>query len=187
MTMMQCAAAALLALGLAGPAAAEEFEDVLDSALQAYRDGDVEGARSDLDYALKILTERKADSLAGFPPDPPEGWTRAEADADGGGVAMATMFGGGASAAATYRRGVEEFTLTLVANSPVVGAISAVVSGLSSIGDSRRIQRTQFVVNEGDLQGVVDGNVLVSASGDASIDDMAAIIALMDLRALGAF
>lgn len=183
-------ATALAALALAGgPAAADEFTDVVESALEAYRGGDVVGAREDLDYAMKLLGEAKAASLATFLPAAPAGWTREEAEAEGAGMAMA-MFGGGTAAAATYRKGTEaEFTLTLVANSPMVSAISAMVSGVASIAgtETRRIQRTEFAVNEGDLQGVAGGKVLVSASGTAPVDDMVAVIETMDLRALGEF
>ncbi len=187
MRPLTLAALALLALAV-GPAAADEFTDVLESALKAYRDGDVAGAREDLDYAVKLLGEAKAASLATFLPAAPAGWTKEAAEAEGAGMAMA-MFGGGTAAAATYRREAAEFTLTLVANSPMVSAISAMVSGVASIAgtETRRIQRVQFAVNEGDLQGVVDGKVLVSASGTAPVDEMAAVIETMDLRALGTF
>lgn len=181
------AVAALLALP-GGHAAADEFTEVLESALEAYRAGDAVGAREDLDYALKLLDERKAASLATFLPAAPAGWTKAEAEAEGAGMAMA-MFGGGTAAAATYSKGAEAFTLSLVANSPMVSAISAMVSGVASIAgtETRRIQRVQFAVNDGDLQGVVGGKVLVSAAGTATVDDMAAVIETMDLRVLGEF
>lgn len=171
-----------------GPAAADEFTDVLEGALKAYREGDVVGAREDLDYAVKLLAEKKAESLATFLPAAPAGWTRSDAEAEGAGMAMA-MLGGGTAAAASYRRGAEAFTLTLVANSPMVSAISAMVSGVASIAgtETRRIQRVQFAVNEGELQGVVGGKVLVSASGTAAVEDMVAVIEAMDLRKLGEF
>lgn len=182
------ALALALGIGLAGPAAADEFTDVLESALEAYRDGDVVGARADVEYATKLLDARKAETLAAFLPAAPAGWTREEAEADGAGIAMA-MFGGGTAAAATYRRADEQFTLTLVANSPMVSGMGAMVSSLAAVAGSgsRRIQRTEFAVSDGDLQGVVGGKVLVSADGTASLDDMAAVIDLMDLRALAEF
>lgn len=177
----------LLAL-TGGPAAADEFTDVLEGALKAYREGDAVGAREDLDYAVKLLDEKKADSLATFLPAPPAGWTKSDAEAEGAGMAMA-MLGGGTAAAATYSKGTTEFTLTLVANSPMVGALSAMVSGVAGVAgmESRRIQRVEFAVNEGDLQGVAGGKVLVSASGTATVDEMAAVIETMDLRKLGEF
>jgi hypothetical protein len=179
--------AALLAAS-GGPAAADEFTDVVEQALAAYRGGDVAGAREDLDYALKLLTEVKAKSLEGFLPAAPAGWTREAAEAEGAGMAMA-MFGGGAAAAATYRREAAEFTLTLIADSPMVSGIAAMVSGMASLAgsESRRIQRTSFAVSDGLLQGVVDGRVLVSAEGTASPDEMAAVIETMDFEALAAF
>jgi hypothetical protein len=100
-----------------------------------------------------------------------------------------TMVGGGAAAAATTRRAAAEFTLPLLANSPLVSGIAAMVSGMSSIAGSetRRINRTTFSISDGEMQGVVGGKVLVSASGTASADDMAAVIEQIDFRALGDF
>lgn len=171
-----------------GAVAADEVTDVLEGALAAYRAGDVEGARQDLDYAGRLLTEMKAAGLADFLPAA-DGWTRESADPQGPpGMAMA-MFGGGASAAATYRRGDAAFTLTLVANAPMVSGIAAMMSGVTSLAgsQSRRIQRTDFAVEGDGLQGVIDGKVLVSASGTATIDDMAAVIGQMDFAALAAY
>ncbi|MBA3326559.1 MAG: hypothetical protein H0T41_15265 [Rhodobacteraceae bacterium] len=178
---------ALAALA-AGPVVADEFTDVVESGLAAYRDGDVAAAREDLEYAVKLLTEMKAETLAKLLPAAPAGWTREAADTEGAGFAMA-MFGGGTTAAASYRKGDAEFTLTLVANSPMVSGIAAMVSGMSSMAGSetRRIQRTQFAVSEGEVQGVVADKVMVSASGTASVDDMAAVIEMMDFSALADF
>jgi hypothetical protein len=60
------------------------------------------------------------------------------------------------------------------------------MAGLSG-GKPIRIQRTQFAMNDNELQGVVDGEVLVSVSGDASIEDKTANLEAMDLKALGDF
>jgi hypothetical protein len=188
MTRLARAAAALLvAAAVAVPVAADEFTDVVEEALRAYRAGDVDAAREELDYAVKLLSEAKAASLSGFLPDAP-GWTKEAAEGAGAGFAMA-MLGGGSAAAATYRRGAEEFTLTLVANSPMVGGIAAMVGGMSSLAgaETRRIQRTQFAVGDGQLQGVVDGRVLVTAAGAAPVDAMVSVIELIDFRALAAF
>ena len=111
-------AAAFAAAG--APAAADEFTDTLESALKAYQEGDVSGARADLDYAGKLLLAMKSDTLATFRPEAPAGWTKAAADADEGAGFMG-MLGGGTTAAATYRKGAEDFTITLVADSPMVG------------------------------------------------------------------
>lgn len=190
MTRVPFAAASLasLLLATAAPVAADEFTDVVQSALDAYADGDITVAREELDYALQLLTAMKADSLSTFLPEPREGWTREEAEAEGAGPALA-MFGGGTAAAATYRRGGEEFTLTLLANSPMVSGIGAMVSGMASLGGGKtvRIQRTQFSIDGEEMQGVVGGTVLVSVSGSASVEDKTAHLEAMDFRALADF
>lgn len=181
-------AAALLAAVPIAPAAADEFREVVEGALEAYDAGDATAAREDLEYALRLLSEMKAEGLAAFLPPAPPGWTRSEAEASGAGAAMA-MLGGGSTAAAEYRRGSEAFTLTLVANSPMVSGVAAMISGMASLAgaQTRRIQRTVFAVQDGEVQGVVGGRVLVSASGDASAADMISVIETMDLRALAAY
>jgi hypothetical protein len=70
----------------------------------------------------------------------------------------------------------------------MIGGIGAMLTGMSSLGGKpMRIQRTQFTMNEGELQGVVDGEVLVSVSGDAPLDDMTAHLEQMDFEALADF
>lgn len=173
---------------LAGPVAADEFTDVVEEALEAYRAGDTAGARKDLDYAVKLLAEAKAKDLAALLPAAPAGWTREDGDAEGGGMAMA-MFGGGTAASATYSRGSDTVELTVVTDSPMVSAVGAMVSGVASVAgvQTRRIHRTAFGVTDGEMQGVIDDRVLVSASGSASEDDKAALIELMDFEKLSRF
>ena len=54
-------------------------------------------------------------------------------------------------------------------------------------GKPMRVQRIEFADNDGDLQGVIDGKVLVSISGDASIEDKTAYLEAMDFKGLAAF
>ena len=98
-------------------------------------------------------------------------------------------FGGGTTAAASYSSGAEELTIAIVANSPMVSGLGAMITGMSSLtgGKPLRIQRTQFANNEGELQGVVDGKVLVSVSGEASLENKTSYLEAMDLRALRDF
>jgi hypothetical protein len=181
---------AALALALfAGAAAADEFTDTLESALSAYRDGDVAAAQQDLDYAGKLLLAMKSESLATFLPAAPAGWTRGEnPDAAEAGGFMG-MFGGGTAASATYTGDGQEMTMTLIADSPMISGMAGMLSGLSAMGGGKpiRVQRTEFALNEQDLQGVVGGKVMVSVGGNAAIEDKTALIDAMDLKALAAF
>lgn len=181
--MRKIAVAIVMAAGLAGPAAADEFEEVIEGALDAYRAGEVTVAHEDLTYALGLLNQMKAEELAGFLPEPLDGWTRELGDVASAGMAM---FGGGTGATATYQRGDEEFTLSLMADSPMVSGMAAMFSGMASMAGSEsvRIQRQQFAISDGEISGIVAGNVLVQAEGTASVGDMQAHIEAMDLKAL---
>ena len=60
---------------------------------------------------------------------------------------------------------------------------------MAAIGGGKpiRIQRTEFTENDGDLQGVVDGKVMVSVGGNASVEDKTALLEAMDFEALADF
>lgn len=180
---------AALALTVAAAAVhADEFTDVVEGALEAYRAGDITIAQEELDYAMTLLREMKSSSLSNHLPEAPAGWTREDAEAQGSGFGMA-MLGGGTTAAASYRRGGDEMTITLVANSPMVAGMSAMISGMGAISGGRplRIQRVQFANNDGEMQGVVDNRVLITVAGNASVEDKTAMLESMDFSALGAF
>lgn len=167
---------------------ADEFSEVMESATELYGEGDIAGAKQELSYAIKLLDQIKSESLSKYLPDALPGWEKQDSDDEGTGMAMA-MFGGGTSAAAKYTNESGDLTITLVANSPMVGSIAAMVTGLTSMGGGRpiRIQRTQFGNNDGELQGVVDNRVLISVTGDASVESKKAYLEEMDFQALRDF
>ena len=187
--MLRLLPAALAAAALALPAAADEFTDTVEGALEAYRDGDLTAARQDLDYATKLLASMKSESLAKFLPEALPGWTRTDEGGEEAGGMMA-MLGGGTATGATYTSDDgTEMTINLVANSPMVSGIAGMIGGLGAMGGGKpmRIQRTEFADNDGELQGVVDGKVLISVSGDATVADKTAYLEAMDFKGLASF
>lgn len=182
---------AALALALAAlPAAADEFTDTLASALKAYNDGDITGARADLDYAGKLLNALKSEALAKFLPAAQAGWVREEASGDEGAAGgFMGMLGGGTTASASYRKAAESFSITLVADSPMVNGLGAMISGMAGIagGKPMRIQRVEFTQTDDGLQGVVNDKVMIQVSGDASLEAKTAHLEAMDFKALGDF
>ena len=90
---------------------------------------------------------------------------------------------------ASYTKGTDELTITLVANSPMVSGIGAMITGMGAMtgGKPIRVQRTEFSMNEGELQGVVDGKVMISVGGNAGIEDKTAYLEAMDFDALADF
>ena len=174
---------------MASVAAADEFTDTLQSAAEAYKSGDVTAAQQDLDYAGKLLTALKAEALTKYLPPAPAGWTRVDATDDAEATGMMGMFGGGTTASATYTRGTDEMALSLVANSPMVTGMAGMLSGISAMGGGKpmRIQRTEFALNDQDLQGVVGGKVMVSVGGNAPVEEKKALVESIDLGGLANF
>lgn len=168
------------------PAAADDVTDTIESALEAYRDGDVQYAIEELSYAQQLLQGMKTDSLTAFLPEPPPGWTR-EIDTEmNAGLAM---MGGGIGAEATYSDGSDSFTLTLLADSPMVMAMAGMLNNptvMAAAGKMVRVGRQKFLDQDGELSTLVNNRVLIQASG-AGTDIMMPVLEAIDYRGLGDF
>ena len=183
---MRILKAAALALAVSVvPAMADEVEDVLTGAIAAYQDGDIKLAREEIEYALTLLKKAEAVGLVGFLPLALDGWTRTIEEGEN---AMA-MFGGGISATGNYATDGEEFTLTLLANSPLVTSMAAMFSSvttMSAMGEIRRIGREKFLITDGQVQGLINKTVMVQVEGD-DVDAIFAHLKTMDIAGLRDF
>ena len=185
--MRQLIAALPFALCLAMPAAADDITDAMESARTAYDDGDIQYTIEELTYALQLLNDIKAGSLKGFMPEPLDGWTR-EFDED-----MATgmgFMGGGIGASADYTNGSDRFTITLMADNPMVAAMGGMLGNAAMLTASGakivRVGREKFVNQDGQLSALVANRVLIQAEG-ANTDPIVAHLETMDFRELGNF
>ncbi|SDG78129.1 hypothetical protein [Roseospirillum parvum] len=182
------AALLLCAAPLSSPAWADEIEDSLQAALDAYRDGDLALAKEELDYAGQMLSEKKAAGLADFLPEPLSGWERQDGDTQ---AMTAGMMGGGMSASASYSNGDTRLEISLVADSPMVGALAAVFNNaamMGQMGKLRRIDRQKVIeTEEGELQAVIDNRILVSINGPAPVEDKEAYFKALDIDGLEDF
>lgn len=179
------AAAALVVLpGM--PALADDVTETLQSAIDAYEAGDVQYALEEIAYAQQLLQAMKAEGLTAFLPPAPEGWTR-EIDTEvNQGLAM---MGGGTGAEATYSGDGHDFTVTLMADNPMVGAMAAMFANpmlMGSTGKIVRVGRQKFVNQDGEMTGLVDNRILVSASG-AAPEVMLPVLETIDYEALAGF
>ena len=138
---------AAVALGLAAlPAAADEFTDTRrERAHGLPRRRHHRGARGS-----RLRAEAADRDEGGEPRQVPAGGP-ARLDPRGGRRGRERRDRWGCSAAAPPRRrpigtGAEELTITLVANSPMVSGMAAMISGIAAIGGGKpiRIQRTEF-------------------------------------------
>ncbi|SMR70944.1 hypothetical protein SAMN04488030_0563 [Aliiroseovarius halocynthiae] len=174
-------AATLLTPGFAH---ADEVSDTLKSALTAYEEGDLSYALEELEFAKQLMQEMKTADLAKFLPEAPEGWTREVSTEVSAGMAI---FGGGAGSEATYSDGSESFTITIMADNPMVGALSGMMQNAGLMGMKlERVGRMKYLNQDGELSGIVDGRILIQAKG-TSIETMKTILTEIDHRALEDF
>jgi hypothetical protein len=176
---------AAITLALTGTAGlADEVTETLQSALTAYEEGDLQYALEELDYAKQLMLTMKTDALSGFLPDAPEGWTReinSEINASLG------MMGGGVGAEAEYVGDGDSFTITILADNPMVGAMSAMIGNAAAMGMKvERIGREKFAVQDDTVQGLVDNRILVKAEG-GDVPTMLKLLEEIDYRELGRF
>lgn len=185
---MRLASALLLAALVGLPAHADDVEESIDAALQAYRAGDIKTAKEELDFAAQLLGQMKAEGLREFLPRPLDGWERED---DGSDTQSMAIFGGGQMAAARYSRGDEDVEIQLMADNQMVGAMAAMFSTaglMGAMGEVRRIAGEKAVITpEGDLQAVIDDRVMVQITGTADADSKAAYFKAIDLKGLRDF
>lgn len=163
----------------------DEVETTLEAALEAYREGDLEMAAEEVEYAQQLMAQLKTQQLAGFLPEPLDGWTREEGETGG----MPGL--GGMMASATYTGPEHRVEIQIMADNQMVASMMMMFNNAAMIGQMGELMRVgrQKVIrtNEDELQTMLDNNVLVSISGDAPVETKTAYLEKMDLEALEDF
>jgi hypothetical protein len=180
--------AAALGLGLAAaaaPAAADDVTDTIEAALAAYGQGDLKDALEELAYARQLISEMQTADLAAFLPEAPDGWSR-EIDTEM--AAALSMMGGGFGAEATYAGGGQRFTVTLMADNPMVAGFAGMLGNAALLGGAKRVRigGERFLDQDGELVALIDNRILVQASG-APLEAMVPVLEAMDFEALARF
>ncbi|MEM6357847.1 MAG: hypothetical protein AAF844_19485 [Pseudomonadota bacterium] len=179
-----CVAALLLAV----PAAADEVEETLEAALEAYRAGDVATAQAEVEFASSLLAKLKAEGLAAYLPAPLEGWEMTE---ENSGAQMAALMGGGLVANRTYDGAEGDVVITLMADNPMVASLGAMFANAAlagSMGEMRRIAGQRAIVTpDGEINAMVANRFLVQIGGDAPVEAKEAYFGAIDFEALSSF
>lgn len=182
------AVSAALCLSLAPPVAADEIEDGIAAALEAYRAGDIAAAKNEIDFAAVLLGQKKAEGLGGFLPAPLTGWTREDDESD---AAAAAMFGGGLTAGADCTQGAERIEIRLIADSPMVAAMAGMPGNaamMAAQGEARRVgKQRHLVARDGQIMALVAARVLVQLSGEGAPEDKIAYFEAIDFAGLEDF
>lgn len=177
---------AALILALAAPSAmADEIEDTISAALEAYRAGDLARTREELDYAAQLVSQLKAQGLSAFLPEPMAGWIRSMQDAQ-----SAAMFGGGLFAGADYEKDGETVSIQLIADSPIIMGMSAIFANpalMAAQGRVKRIGRERVLIQDDQITGIVANRIMIQITGSAPENVKLAYLEAIDLRALADF
>lgn len=180
-TILSLTAATLL---VAGPLAADEISDTLQSAIQAYEEGDVQYALDEIEIAKQKLMGLKTGALSAFLPPAPDGWSREDNPDVAKGLAM---MGGGVAAEATYSDGATSYSINLMADNPMVASLAGMINNAAMMGMKvERVNRQKFAIQDKEIMGLVANRVLVRISG-AEEDVMLKALEGMDFQAMGSF
>ncbi|MCP5038238.1 MAG: hypothetical protein GY945_11640 [Rhodobacteraceae bacterium] len=177
-------ATALSLAALTGTAQADEVTDTINSALEAYNEGDIQYALEELEFAKQLMNAMKLEVLVGFLPEAPDGWTREDNTDMNAGLAF---MGGGLGAEAEYSDGSQSFTLTITAGNPMIAAMAGMLGNAGAMGIPMvRVGREKFMNQDGELTGLSGTQVLIQADG-AEVDTMVGILEMIDFKELGNF
>lgn len=151
----------------AAPAQGDAVDTALQAARQAYAQGRLDAATSELAAAGRALQSIKHARLAAFLPAAPEGWSRSvQKEAEAGALSLLGM--GGITAAADYARNGESFTVSLTADNPLVASMLGLLGNpqmMALMGKVVRVGSRDMMLQDGELSTLVDGRVLVQARG----------------------
>lgn len=178
----------VLAASLALPVAAraDEISDTLQSAIDAYNDGDVAYALEELDFARQKLMQLRSDAFQQFLPEAPEGWTRVVDNDMQAGLAM---MGGGMGAGASYNSpdNSQYYSVTMMADNAMVATMGGMVANAAAMGMKvERIGRQRVALNDGQAMALVNNRILITVEGKDEALLMDAMERI-DFEALGDF
>lgn len=144
---------------------ADEITDTLQSAIDAYSDGDVAYALEELDFARQRMIAIQADAFKQFLPEAPDGWER---EVDNEMQAGLGMMGGGMGATADYRSsdGSQRYTITMMADNTMVASMGAMLANAAAMGMKlERIGRQRIAINDGQAMALVNNRILITVEG----------------------
>ena len=170
------------------PALADDVEESIAAALEAYRAGDIKGAKEEIDFASQLLGQLKAEGLSAFLPAPLEGWDREDKESSTQSMAA---FGGGQMAEARYSNGSDSVDIQLMADNQMVTAMGAMFSNVALMGSLGKVKRVNgekiVITQQGEVQTLINGRIMVQISGSADADTKVAYFEALDIDGLKDF
>jgi len=165
----------VLLMVIAAPflARADDVTEQIKEALSAYGRKDLPTAIAGLEAALSMLRQNRADAYGALLPRPPPGWAADDVETVSLGVAIA---GGGTGASRTYHKGDDTITVSILADSPLLQAMSALASsGIAAMGGVRTQiingRRTIYMKDDGAYMTIVGDRLLIRVEGRGQPED----------------
>jgi hypothetical protein len=170
--------AVTLSLFIAGvsvlPVRADDVTDQINEALSAYGRKDLPTAMAGLEAALNLMRQSRADVYGAMLPAAPAGWTADDVETISVGIAMA---GVGTGATREYHKGDATVKVSILADSPLLQAISALSSsGIATMGGMRTQivngRRTIYMKDDSAFTTIIGDRVLVRVEGHGQSEDV---------------
>ena len=154
-------------------ARADDVTNQINEAMAAYGRKDLPTAIAGLEAALNLMRQSRADSYGALLPAAPAGWTADGVETVSVGIAMA---GGGVGASRKYHRGDDTVMVSILADSPLLQAMSALASsGIAAIGGIKTQivngRRTIYIKDDGAFTTIVGDRILVRVEGRGQPED----------------
>lgn len=179
---------AALAVTTAAPVFADEVADALQAATDAYTAGDLGKTGAALTMATQALGKQQSDLLAAFLPAAPDGFTKTLTEDFAKGFAIA---GGGAGAEARYESadGSTSFTLSFIADNPMVATMSSMLGNaqmMAMMGTVVKVGDTALLQQDNSLSTLINARVLFQAQG-AAAEVMLPLVQQIDFAKVASF
>lgn len=176
---------AMVAL-LALPLRADEVTEALQAAMDAYAAGDLAGTSTAMTMAGQAIATQQSALLQALLPAAPDGWT-AEVSEDF--AAGFGMMGGGAAVEMRYATADVSFTITLIADNPMVATMGAMLGNaqmMALMGKVVKVGDQAILDSDNTLSTLAGDRVLFTAQG-AMTEEMMPVVSLIDFVKLGMF
>lgn len=152
------------------PAFADEIEDAIAEALQAYQDREFTAAGQALSYASQLILQKSASTLSAILPPPLPGWDAKKSETQATDMAM---MGGGIQASSGYTEQSDTVEIQTVGDSPLpaqwVPMISDPAMGVAVGAKIERIGKQRGLpTKDGEVMLVVDKRFLVTIGRSAA-------------------
>lgn len=132
---------------------ADEVEEQIQEATQAYQEGRYADAIEELEFAVGQIQELRNQRYLTLLPEAPPGWEAQEGEAQ---TARMALMGGGTHLMREYVRDEEQITIEMMADSPMLAALNVVLNNPAMLAGTPNTQPYRYKTYKG-IKKIQDG------------------------------